>query len=264
MGKEVVLNHNIWYNKEKYARSEKYALKRAKRRTAMEIKGLQKLTLLDFPERVACTVFTAGCNFRCPFCHNASLVLAPGEEQTVAEEEFFSFLKKRKGVITGVCVTGGEPTLQKDLLAFLQKIKELGFAVKLDTNGYRPDVLCAAVERGLVDYVAMDVKNALSRYGETVGIANFDIAPIKESVEFLLQGSVPYEFRTTVVKQFHGELEMIELSSFLAGAEKLYLQAFIDSGNLIGSGLSALTKNEMEKMAFLLEKTVKKVELRGV
>ena len=230
----------------------------------MEIKGLQKLTLLDFPERVACTVFTAGCNFRCPFCHNATLVLAPGEGDSVSEEDFFSFLKKRTGVLTGVCVTGGEPTLQKDLLSFLQKIKDLGFAVKLDTNGYRPEILCAAVERGLVDYVAMDVKNAPSRYGETVGIANFDIAPVRQSVEFLLKNVVPYEFRTTVVKQLHGQEEAKELASFIAGAEKLYLQAFIDSGNLIGSGLSAMPKEDMQKMAFLLEKTVKKVELRGV
>jgi pyruvate formate lyase activating enzyme len=167
-------------------------------------------------------------------------------------------------VLDGVAITGGETLLQPDIADFIKSIRALGYPVKLDTNGSRPKVLRRLIDEGLVDYVAMDVKNAPSRYGETVGIANFDIAPVRQSVEFLLKNVVPYEFRTTVVKQLHGQEEAKELASFIAGAEKLYLQAFIDSGNLIGSGLSAMPKEDMQKMAFLLEKTVKKVELRGV
>ncbi|MBR2006068.1 MAG: anaerobic ribonucleoside-triphosphate reductase activating protein [Thermoguttaceae bacterium] len=154
----------------------------------MLIKGLQKLTLLDYPGKMACTVFTAGCNFRCPFCHNASLVTNIDEER-ISEEDFFSFLQKRQGIIEGVCVTGGEPTLQPDLKEFLKKIKDLGYSVKLDTNGYRPEVLKDVVNSGLVDYVAMDIKNSQAKYASTCGLDNLDIAKINESVQFLM--SVP-------------------------------------------------------------------------
>ena len=170
----------------------------------MELFGLQKLSLLDFPEKTACTVFLGGCNFRCPFCQNGSLVLPGAGEPQIDEEEFFAFLKKRAGILDGVCITGGEPTLHKDLPVFAEKIRALGFAVKLDTNGSRPDVLRTMVEAGLVDYAAMDIKNARAKYASTCGLDKLDIGKIEQSAAFLMEGRIPYEFRTTVVRELHG------------------------------------------------------------
>ena len=230
----------------------------------MLIKGLQKLTLLDFPEKMACTVFTFGCNFRCPFCHNASLVLSDRADDTrITEEEFFAFLQKRKGILEGVCVTGGEPTLQPDLLPFLRKIKELGYAVKLDTNGYQPDVLKAAVETGLVDYVAMDIKNSLARYGETVGIPHFDTAPIEESTAYLMEGHIPFEFRTTLVKGLHTPEDLSQIGEWLHGEEAFFLQGFVDSGDLIGEGLGALESGEAALSLAALRIYVPNAQIRG-
>ena len=163
------------------------------------IHGFQKMTMLDFPGKVACTAFTAGCNFRCPFCHNASLVTHIDRENFVSEDEFFSFLNKRKGILDGVCITGGEPTLQPDLTEFIKKIKNAGFAVKLDTNGYNPNILGSIVNEKLVDYIAMDIKNSKESYRKTVGIENFNIEPIEKSIEILKNGGVDFEFRTTVI-----------------------------------------------------------------
>ena len=177
----------------------------------MRSAGLQKLTLLDDPEHTACTVFTAGCNLRCPFCHNSELVLPERTPPHLSEEEFFSFLSKRQGILEGVCVTGGEPLLQPDIAPFLERIKSLGFAVKLDTNGCFPGRLRQLVEAGLVDYVAMDVKNCRERYGETVGIPAFDTAGVEESVAFLLSGAVDYEFRTTVTAQHHDKDALLNI-----------------------------------------------------
>ncbi len=230
----------------------------------MLIKGLQKLTLLDFPDKMACTVFTFGCNFRCPFCHNASLVLADrATEEAMPEEEFFHFLSRRKGILEGVCVTGGEPTLQPDLPAFLARIKAMGYAVKLDTNGYRPAVLKALVEAGLVDYVAMDIKNSLPRYGETVGIRSFDTAPIEESIDFLMEGRVPFEFRTTLVRGLHTPDSIRDMGKRTAGKEKFFLQTFEDSGDLIGEGLGAFTPTETAEILDTLRIYVPNAQIRG-
>ena len=175
----------------------------------MLLMGLQKLTLLDYPGKTACTVFTGGCNMRCPFCHNSALVTGDiANAPHLPESEFFEHLKKRQGILEGVCVTGGEPTLQPDLVDFLGRIKQMGFLVKLDTNGTRPDVIKEAVKRGCVDYVAMDIKNSKELYSQTVGVADFDITPILESVEFLKSGAVEYEFRTTLVKPLHTEVRL--------------------------------------------------------
>ena len=228
----------------------------------MKIAGLQKLTLLDYPEKIACIVFTAGCNFKCPFCHNASLVLG-GEHEDISEEEFFAFLEKRKGMLTGVCVTGGEPTLQPDLLPFLKKIKDMGYSVKLDTNGYKPDVLKAAVNEQLVDYVAMDIKNTPEKYGITTGIDNFDFAPIKESIDFLLSNKVDYEFRTTVVRELHTPQDIVGASKLISGAQRYFLQTFKDSGDLIGEGFSGYDENLMKNLLKLAKDSVKAVEIRG-
>ena len=230
----------------------------------MLIKGLQKLTLLDFPDRMACTLFTFGCNFRCPFCHNASLVLSDRADDTlISEEEFFSFLTRRRGMLQGVCITGGEPTLQPDLPDFIARIRDAGFAVKLDTNGYRPAVLRALVERGLLDYVAMDIKNSLSRYGETVGIARFDTAPVEESMDFLMEGRVPFEFRTTLVRGLHTEDSVREMGRRLAGEEAFYLQSFKDSGDLIRDGMEGFASSETALLLAALRENVPNAQIRG-
>ena len=233
----------------------------------MLIKGLQKLTLLDFPEKMACTVFTFGCNLRCPFCHNASLVLSERADDTlIPEEEFFSFLKKRRGILEGVCITGGEPTLQPDLPAFIRKIRDMGFAVKLDTNGARPAVLKALVAEGLLDYVAMDVKNSLSAYPETVGLPAFDVAPVEESMDFLMAGHIPFEFRTTLVKGLHTPEGVAEMGRRLAGEERFFLQTFEDSGDLIageGDALSSFTPAETQELLCILRQYVPNAQIRG-
>ncbi len=209
----------------------------------MLISGIQKLTLLDFPGKTACTIFCYGCNFLCPFCHNALLVTEKPSD-LIGEEEIFSFLKKRQGILDGVCVTGGEPTLQKDLKDFLRRIKNMGFAVKLDTNGYRPDLLIELIEEGLCDYVAMDVKNTPEKYFLTVGKA-IDTDKILHSISILKEGKIPCEFRTTVVKEFHTEEDIKEIARILKGDVPFFLQQFKDSGNLISDGLSAYSKEEM-------------------
>ena len=230
----------------------------------MLIKGLQKLTLLDFPEKMACTLFTFGCNFRCPFCHNASLVLAArADDSIISEEEFFSFLQKRRGMLEGVCISGGEPTLQPDLPDFIRRIRDLGFAVKLDTNGYRPAVLRALIDEGLLDYVAMDIKNSLPRYPETVGISRFDTAPIEESINLLMEGRVPFEFRTTLVKGLHTPESIAEMGRRLAGGERFFLQTFEDSGDLIADGLSGFDREETEALLAVLCNYVPNAQIRG-
>ena len=228
----------------------------------MQIYGLNKTTLLDFPEHVAATVFTGGCNFCCPFCHNGDLVLRPQGYPRIDEEEVLAFLKKRRGVLSGVCITGGEPTLQKDLPAFMKKVKELGYLVKLDTNGYRPDVLKGLMDAGLPDYVAMDIKNSRKRYPETTGKDNLDVALIEKSAELLMTGSIPYEFRTTVTKQLHDGEAFAEIGEWLSGAEAYFLQAYQDSEHVIERRFSSYEKEELEGFAEMLEKTIHRVELR--
>lgn len=229
----------------------------------MKIMGLQKLTLLDFPGKTACTVFTAGCNFRCPFCHNASLVTHIEDAPSLTEEEFFKFLKKRQGILDGVCITGGEPTLQPDLEEFITKIKDLGYEVKLDTNGYNPEILKRLIEKGLLNYVAMDIKNSPSSYGKTVGIESFNLSPIEESIDILKNNDVDYEFRTTVVKELHTPEDIVNIGKWISGAKKYFLQGFVDSGDLIKNGLHGYNKNEMDKLVKLLKKDVPTAALRG-
>lgn len=230
----------------------------------MRIQGLQKLTLLDFPERVACTVFFAGCNFRCPFCHNASLVVDIPPEGDVTEDEFFSFLKKRRGILDGVCITGGEPLLQPGIEDFIRRIKELEYAVKLDTNGSFPEKLKSLVEEGLVDYVAMDIKNCPEDYGVTAGVSNLDVAPIIESVAYLKEGHVPYEFRTTVVKNYHTKESVEKIGQWLRGTERYFLQNFVDSGDLIGKDTEGCSEEEMKEFLEVVRKYVPSAEIRGI
>ena len=230
----------------------------------MLIKGLQKLTLLDFPGKIACTVFTYGCNFRCPFCHNASLVLKErANEDFIDEEDFFTFLKSRLGRLEGVCISGGEPTLMPDLEDFIKRIKALGLAVKLDTNGYRPDVLSLLIEKGLVDYVAMDIKNSKERYGETVGIKDFDTAPIEKSVEILKSSGIGYEFRTTLVADLHTDLDMTRIGVWIGDVPKYFLQDFEDSGDVITDGLDGYDKNEITYLLNVLKCYIPNAQTRN-
>lgn len=230
--------------------------------------GLQKMTLLDFPGKVACTVFLGGCNFRCPFCHNSELFMGK-PEKLMEDEAFFQFLAKRKGLLDGVCVSGGEPTLYKDLPAFLAKIKELGFAVKLDTNGSRPEVVKALVADKLVDYIAMDVKNSPKLYGQTVGVETMPLAPIEETLRFLLEENVDYELRTTLVAQFHDEAAIQDMGVWLASLvpgvkpKKLFLQSFVDRDTVLFAGLTAPESETTAGFAKILEPFVQQVAVRN-
>lgn len=230
----------------------------------MKICGFQKMTMLDYPGKVACTVFTGGCNFRCPFCHNALLVTEIDDENVFDEEEIISYLYKRKGIIDGVCITGGEPLLQKDIAEFLQKVKATGLPVKLDTNGSYPQKLRELVEKGLVDYVAMDIKNSKEKYSETIGLSDYDLSKVEESVEFLLSGAVDYEFRTTVVREFHTQEDILNIANWISDAKRYFLQGFVDSGNLIGSGMSAYRPQEMVEICTKAQEIVPNTVLRGV
>lgn len=230
----------------------------------MNIQGFQKLTLLDYPGKMACTLFTAGCNLRCPFCHNSRLVINPERQSEFSVDEILAFLRKRSGILDGVVISGGEPLLQPDIEQFIRQVRELGYSVKLDTNGTFPEKLRSLVEQGLVDYVAMDIKNSPELYAETIGVRDFDISKIKESIAFLLEGRVDYEFRTTVVREFHSVFGMNNLGELVKGAKKHYLQAFIDSGELICFGLSGVPKEEMEAMRKIMLNYVESCEIRGV
>lgn len=230
----------------------------------MKLLGLQKLTLLDFPGKMACTVFTGGCNFRCPFCHNASLVVNPSEQDVLPVEEFFAFLKGRKGLLDGVCVSGGEPLIQPDIEEFISRIKSMGFLVKLDTNGSYPETLKSLIHNKLVDYVAMDIKNSKESYYKTCGTDRIDMPRMEMSAALLMEGHVPYEFRTTVVKELHKESDFIKIGKWLSPDSPYFLQEFVDSGDIIGTGFTSYKKEDMEKFAKILRKTLKKVEIRGM
>lgn len=230
----------------------------------MHIQGLQKLTLLDYPGKVACTIFTAGCNFCCPFCHNASLVTHIDTENDIPVEEVLAFLKKRQGFLEGVCVSGGEPLLQPDIEAFIKKIKALGYEVKLDTNGSNVELLKKLAEQKLIDYVAMDIKNTPEKYGETIGIADYQLDLVMQSVEFLKSDVVEYEFRTTVVRQFHKREDFAKIGQWLKGAKRYYLQSFVDSGDVIAPGMSAYTKEILTQALESVKEYIPDAELRGV
>lgn len=230
----------------------------------MRIQGLQKLTLLDYPEHTACTVFTAGCNFRCPFCHNASLVVDIPKESEISEEEFFAFLQKRIGILDGVCVSGGEPLLQPDIEQFIRKIKDMGFAVKLDTNGSFPEKLINLLEEGLIDYVAMDIKNSPETYAFTAGTEKLDIEAVQKSVAYLKEEHVPFEFRTTVVKHYHSKASFEEIGKWLVGTEKYFLQNFVDSGDLIGKNTRGCSAKEMNEFLAIVKKYIPNAKLRGM
>lgn len=228
----------------------------------MLIKGLQKTTLLDFPQKVACTVFTGGCNFRCPFCHNASLVKLVDDER-IDESEFFSFLNKRINILDGVCITGGEPLLQKDIFSFVQKIKNLGYAVKIDTNGAYPNELEELINAGIIDYVAMDIKNSKNKYSDTCGIS-VDLGNIERSIDILASSDIEYEFRTTVVRELHSKDDIVEIAKWISDAPRYFLQSFKDSGDILSCGLSSYSDDEMKEISTLARAFNPNTQLRGI
>lgn len=237
----------------------------------MLILGLTKTTLLDYPEHVAATVFTGGCNFCCPFCHNKDIVFAQESITSLqitpyTEEEVLSFLKKRAGILTGVCITGGEPTLQKDLPDFLARIKELGLLIKLDTNGYQPNILRHLLNEGLIDYCAMDIKNSPEKYSVTTGLKSCNLSLIRESVSCLLSmtGSFPYEFRTTLVRELHTADDMYVISEWLKGAAAYYLQSYTDSEQVITPGFHAHSVEALKDFRNICLENIPNTQLRGV
>ncbi|MBQ9757062.1 MAG: anaerobic ribonucleoside-triphosphate reductase activating protein [Clostridia bacterium] len=229
----------------------------------MKICGLMKTTLLDFPGRVACTVFLGGCNLRCPFCHNSRLAFKENGD-VLSENEFFTFLDRRKGVLDAVCVSGGEPLMHKEVFEFLKKIKDMGFLVKLDTNGCFPKMLETALASGSVDYVAMDIKNSLPQYGAAVGIDNFDTGNIESSIEILKNTEIEHEFRTTLVKGIHTEEDVIKMARMIAGEKRYFLQGFKMSDGVPDKTLAEFTKEEMENLLKSVRQYVPDAELRGI
>lgn len=229
----------------------------------MRISGLQKLTLMDFPEVVSCIIFTQGCNFRCPFCHNASLVGGVGDNE-ISEDEVLDFLKERKKLLDGVVITGGEPTLNSDIAEFLKKIKNLGYLIKLDTNGTNPDLLKKLVSDKLVDYVAMDIKNCPEKYEKATGVNKF-MEKVTQSKDFLLTGAIDYEFRTTVVKGIHTKDDLISLAKWIAGANKYFLQQYKNSGDIISpEGLSSFSEDEMNDFLSAVSPIINSSKIRNL
>ncbi len=235
----------------------------------MKIHGLQKMTLLDFPGKVACTIFFDGCQLRCPFCHNSEL-LENKAPALMDDQELLKFLSKRKGILDAVCISGGEPTLQPELETFIRSIKDLGYAVKLDTNGFRPDVLKHLVSEGLLDYVAMDIKNSPERYAVTCGLPSVTMAPVEESIRFLLDGHVDYEFRTTVIAEFHNEDSFHAIGKWLKTlnpdhkTRQFFLQPFMDRDTVLFSNLNAPSDEDLKKWADVLSEYSEYVQIRGI
>ena len=231
----------------------------------MVIKGLQKTTLLDFPGKLACTIFTAGCNFRCPFCHNSSLVVRAGEVDEIPMESFLSYISKRKGLLDGVAITGGEPLLNPDIDELMRKIRAEGLLIKLDTNGAYPDRLEALLDEGLVDYVAMDIKNTKEKYALTAGLdESFDISTIERSIDIIMKKAPDYEFRTTVVRELHTPEDLVAISEWITDAKNYFLQKYVDSGDILAEGFSAYSDGEMLDILGKVREKMPHTILRGV
>lgn len=230
----------------------------------MNIHGFQKLTLLDYPGHMAATIFLGGCNMRCPFCHNASLVTKVSSLATIPLTDVLNTLSKRRSILEGVCITGGEPTLNPGLTDLIRHIKSYGFKIKLDTNGTNPDLLKAYISEGLIDYVAMDIKNSREKYALTSGYPDINLDKIEQSINYLLSGTLDYEFRTTIVKEFHTQEDMHSIGTWIEGAKAYYLQSYETSIDTIEPGLNPHSKDTLDAFTHLLKPYVKQVSLRGI
>lgn len=230
----------------------------------MNIHGFNKSTLLDYPKHLAATIFFGSCNMRCPFCHNASLVLRPNTQPIIPEEDVLSYLKKRKNILEGVCITGGEPTLYPELPLFIRQIKELGLKVKLDTNGTNPAMMKELAEKKLIDYVAMDIKNSKDKYIITAGNKNISLDKVNESISLLLSDIVEYEFRTTIVNELHTKSDMESIGDWIKGAKAYYLQSYRDSADVISPGFTEPSKETLKLYKELLSDYVEHVDIRGI
>ena len=228
----------------------------------MDFSGWEKLSLLDFDEHISTTLFVAGCDFRCPFCHNSSLVLAPGKAPKIPWQEIMDYLSKRKGVLDAVCISGGEPTMMEDLKEKTRDIKALGYEVKLDTNGSRPEVLQDLLDNKLIDYVAMDIKNSKEKYAMTSGVL-LELSKVEKSIDILKSSQIPFEFRTTAILEYHSLRDFEEIGQWIKGAPKYFIQRYIDNENCIRHGLHELPKEKALEAKALLEKNIGLVELRG-
>lgn len=228
----------------------------------MKISGFSKLTLLDFPGVIACEIFTQGCNLKCPFCQNSSLI-DMNDSYNYTEEEIIDFLERRKKILDGIVITGGEPTVQKDLVRFIQDVKNLGYKVKLDTNGFRPNILKELLDKNLLDYVAMDIKNSFEKYDITCGMKNLVIENIKKSIEILKNSNIKYEFRTTIIKEYHTKQDILKILDII-GNSKYYLQNFEMSSDVIDKNLHGFTDYELMEMESLLNLKYSNVEIRGI
>lgn len=229
----------------------------------MNIHGLQKMTLLDFPEHIACTVFLGGCDFRCPYCHNFELVDGSAAP-LMDDEKFFGFLEKRHGLLDGVAITGGEPLMRTDIADFIRKIRAMGFKVKLDTNGYHPERLQELYREGLLDYVAMDIKNSLPKYGLTVGLDYLDTQRILKSISIIMNSGIPYEFRTTVVHDLHSDEDFVEIGEMIKGASHYYLQQYTERDTVPDKNLTAPSEEDMERYLGIVKVFVPEAALRGL
>ena len=227
----------------------------------MKIGGLQHTSLIDYPGKICAIVFTIGCNFRCPFCHNPELVDETSPE--LSEADIFAFLEKRRGILDAVTITGGEPTLHTDLLTFIKRIKDMGFLVKLDSNGTNPDIIEKVEQEKLVDYLAMDIKSPLESYSATVARPS-DIENIKRSIKLLMEGPIPYEFRTTVVKSLLSRDDVAGIGDAIRGAHTYYLQKFVPTKTLNPAFLRKTTFSdaEFEEMRTEMERYVDKCYIR--
>lgn len=229
----------------------------------MNICGFEKFSLVDYDNYVTCTVFTKGCNFVCPFCHNSSLVLKEKFAENIPEEDVFSYLKKRKGMVDAVCISGGEPTLQPDLKEFIKKVKKMGFKVKLDSNGTKPELLKELIDEKLVDYIAMDIKNSLGKYAQTVGLNTIDLTPITKSINLLKKSNIDYEFRTTLINEFHTKNDIEKIAELVKGAKNYALQKFVDNGECITHNLTEVDKEVVDSYVEIVKPFVNNVKVRG-
>ena len=230
----------------------------------MLILGLQKTTLLDYPGKVASTIFTGGCNFRCPYCHNSDLVLSPGQMNAYSQEEIFEHLNNKKKVLDGVCITGGEATLQPDLYDFIKKVKDIGLLVKLDTNGTNPFILKQLIDDDLLDYVAMDIKHCKEKYNDVCCSNTLDINLIQQSIDLLMSSNIEYEFRTTVIPEFHSRDDIISIGNWIKGAKSYHLQAYRESDQVINPVFSSPTIKTLTEYKNLLKDFVGSISIRGI